>query len=340
MKTFCSIKQTALAAALMAALPALAANVVVTPGGVAGYLYMRPPASASVGDMSQIVDALACNDTKTFANEVTFTTPGTHSWTVPEGVGCIRIEASGGGGGGGGGGAARGFSGITPPAEIYGSLGGDGGNGGDSYVLAASGIRIALGCGGAGGDGGIYSMITYSTTTYWITTASYRQGGGSHRLSPTSSTGSASYPVYNNGVCSLSSTYSVVGYSAAGTYGGAQGWSPASWCTTVYSGTGGGGGGGVKTSRLVIPASGAQLTVVVGQGGGGGMRGLSTGHGTPGTSGAWLSGISTAMCLENDIGIGGAKGAAGSYGQTSIGGTWALGTNGGNGGDGYVKIYY
>lgn len=107
----------------------------------------------------------------------TFTTPGTHSFTVPDRISILRVSLSGGGGGGGGGatgggggygGSGGGYSRVG--TNIVGS-GGGGGGGSDNYqswhgsgggaggcvrdaymsVTPGATIEVVVGAGGAGG---------------------------------------------------------------------------------------------------------------------------------------------------------------------------------------------
>ena len=78
---------------------------------------------------------------------VKFDTPGTTSWTVPEGVTRIRVKCWGAGGGAGGGG----YVGIGTPAS-------GGGGGGGAYataiipVTAGTSFPVSVGAGGTGGN--------------------------------------------------------------------------------------------------------------------------------------------------------------------------------------------
>lgn len=104
-----------------------------------------------------------------------WTTPGAHTFTVPEGVYSVCVVCVGGGGGGvdytsgshpmhGGGGGGLGWKNdiaVTPGAEIdiqvgaggtHASYSSTGNDGGDSY------FDTALVCKGGGGDGGAYQV--------------------------------------------------------------------------------------------------------------------------------------------------------------------------------------
>ncbi|MCL5006993.1 MAG: hypothetical protein M1153_02535, partial [Patescibacteria group bacterium] len=82
---------------------------------------------------------------------VAYTNPGTHNWTVPDGVSRIIVELWGGGGGGGG---ENWYNGN-------GAWGGGGGSG--AYIAATLGVfsgttySIVVGAGGSGGMGSPYN---------------------------------------------------------------------------------------------------------------------------------------------------------------------------------------
>lgn len=78
--------------------------------------------------------------------KITYTTPGSFTFTVPAGVTKLRVEVAGGGGGGGGGVGARRYK------------GGNGGSGAKTNttiaVTAGANITVVVGAGGSGGTGG------------------------------------------------------------------------------------------------------------------------------------------------------------------------------------------
>jgi hypothetical protein len=133
------------------------------------------------GSGSQVATNITNVNVACSFNSVSFTLPGTYTWTVPAGVTSVQVVAAGGGGGGGGisgthaglaGGAgalvtstlavaagqvfnivvgAGGGAGATPPD---GSCGAGGGGGGASSVDAGSTGQVIAGGGGGGGGGG------------------------------------------------------------------------------------------------------------------------------------------------------------------------------------------
>ena len=74
----------------------------------------------------------------------TFTTPGSHSWTVPPGVTHISVQALGGGGGGGDGVASDGQSAAGGPGGLVTS--------GNLAVTPGQALTIVVG-GGGGASG-------------------------------------------------------------------------------------------------------------------------------------------------------------------------------------------
>lgn len=100
----------------------------------------------------------------TVQNSVTYSTPGTYTFTVPSCTNYICIEAWGGGGGGGGTG--------TSTASVGGG-GGGGGYGAGCYVVTPGGpLTVTVGAGGTGavgtgtgGTGGSSSVGSLITST-------------------------------------------------------------------------------------------------------------------------------------------------------------------------------
>ena len=96
---------------------------------------------------------------------LSYTTPGSYTWTVPQGVTSIQVVATGGGGGGsfgysgGNGGVATVTLGVTAGAMFTlevgggGAYSGTGGGGGSSNVNAGTSDQIIAGGGGGAGGG-------------------------------------------------------------------------------------------------------------------------------------------------------------------------------------------
>jgi hypothetical protein len=99
------------------------------------------------------------------SNVVSFTTPGSTSWQVPDGVTSIQVVATGGGGGGswtyagGNGGVVTVTMSVTPGTTLALYVGGGGADsyaasgGGSSNVNAGTSNQIIAGAGGGGGGG-------------------------------------------------------------------------------------------------------------------------------------------------------------------------------------------
>lgn len=124
------------------------------------------PTHEQVKEIDTKVDALKTSVTSidtTIKNEVKsgrqiFSTVGTHTFQVPNGVTQLIITAIGGGGGGAGGGGGGG-GGTETHAGGGGGAGGQGAGGVSCYkrvvpVISGSQHTITIGAGGAGGSGG------------------------------------------------------------------------------------------------------------------------------------------------------------------------------------------
>lgn len=351
MKTFCSIKQTALAAALMAALPALAANVVVTPGGVAGYLYMTPAAATTPSTMDTTVDCMAAfvdNYTKTFVSGEVTSDIVVNYWMKGGGGGGGSHGSSGGARGGNG---ASVSSAFTIPAGYVGNLtlyvgrGGGrgstteityrvGGNGGAGYATGGGGGTGRTSCsscvnGGAGGGGGGSSAIVLNALS--ATPIAVAGGGGG---------GSAS--IYFGLYAGLAGG-DAVGASGGGGGGARSAAAPPAasdvrggvWNGVAPTGSAGGAGNATVYERLDACAS---YDNYLGGTGSGGVNG-GGGGGGGGARATWISGTSTCVTADSVGGGGGGAGAGGGGGGSGGGGggtdanfTSLTGLAGGNGG--------
>lgn len=255
------------------------------------------------------------------SSEVSFTSPGTYSWTCPSGVTSVSVVCVGGGGrggaidttGGGGGGGGLGWKNnisVTPGQQYTvvvgapGQTGVGGNNGGDSYFISPTTVRGRGGLngwngatgggyngdgGGAGGNGSPYTL--------------WGGGGG----------GAAGY-IGNGG-----NGGETLGYSGTGGGGGgaASGYSD---ITNLHRK--GGGGGGVGIYGQGPSGAGALYRDAGGLGGFGGSGG---GNGSPSNSG--------------EGGAGGLYGGGG--GATNEGpGSWEAGAFGGLPGHGAVRIIW
>jgi hypothetical protein len=238
-------------------------------------------------------------------NQLTYTTPGSYTWTVPSGVTSITVVAIGGGGGGGNSPNANGGSGAEVTSvlavqagdtvAIYvggggGSTAEGGGGGGLTYVGDGSSNFIIAGGGGGGGGGPI------------------EDGAGGNAGSP----GSAGVSVSGGGGGGAGSNGS--GGSAGSNsgppspFGGTAG---SLFIDIVTSGSGSGGlGGGVELGS----AGGTGISSTVGNGGTGG-RGFGAGGGGGGYGGGGGGGWG-----EPGLGSGGGGGggSTGPNGTTTV----------------------
>jgi hypothetical protein len=277
----------------------------------AGQLCTVTNGSGTVGTSDVTTVAVTCT-----SNVINYITPGSYSWTVPDGVTTIEVVATGGGGGGGAGGYAGGNGGVvtatlsvTPGQVLPLFVGGGGagsvagGGGGSSNVDAGAADQVIAG-GGGGGGGGAGGAATGGN------------GGGS-------GTGSG-----GNGNAGNPSS----GSGGSGGIGGAGGSGPGfnglpGPGGNGANGNGGPGGAGGDCGPGAAGGSGAGS----GAGGGGGT-GCAGGGGGGGYGGGGGAG--------SGPGADGGGGGGGSIGPPST--TYTVGTNGGasesNGGDGSIVI--
>ena len=271
-----------------------------------------------------------------------FTTAGSFTFTVPNGVTSISAVVVGGGGGGagcdgnqvrgetnnggGGGGLAYGTIAVTP-GEILnitvgngGNAGGDDGNGGagGNTTIVRSGTTLLSGGGGAGGRHRSQGFTSAGGTSG----GTLRIGGGSGGNSGTGSN--------NSGAC---------GAGGAGGYSG-NGGNGGNFNTGGGAGSGGGagGGGGFGGSNDTLRAGGGGGVGIKGTGsngsagvinGGGGGGGSSLGSVTEGTSGG-----------GNASGLGGTYGGGGGGKADAFSSGGTATPNGGAGTGGAVRIIW
>ena len=270
-----------------------------------------------------------------------YTTPGTYSWTCPQGVTSINAICVGGGGAGnagagsGGGGGGLGYkNNITViPGTTYTIVVGAGGAenttgsvnpGGDSYFISTSTVK------GGGGGGGIsaagVAIVAGGAGGTYVGDAGGNGGAGGAANYTMSGAGGGAGGYAGNG-----------GAGAAGVYDVASaGGNPA-----VGSGAAGGGSNGIDHPYGYSYAAGGGGVGILGVGsigtGGAADPGfITTGQGGIGGSGGTNGGIAT-----GDISpYGGLTGT----GRGGIGGTYGGGggggqSGGGAGGSGAVRIY-
>lgn len=210
----------------------------------------------------------------------TFTSTGTHSFTVPAGVTTMKVECWGAGGGGQGGSGAGGGGGeyaaepalAVTPGNSYsytvgtggaggpGGVGGPGSNGGDSS-FTGNAVTVR-GHGGHGSNSSFTSGGSGSTNTT-------HHGGGS---SSSSTTGTGSGGA-GGGSSAGTATGGTAGSPNSGATGGAGGTAPSG------GGNGGHGGNGTGTTGTAGTAGSAP-------GGGGGTGGAGSSSNSAGGAGA------------------------------------------------------
>jgi hypothetical protein len=209
-----------------------------------------------------------------------FTTPGAHSWTVPDGITSVLVLITGGGGGGAGGGSI-----TSGEGDAY--TGGGGGGGGEilqaNYVVTpGQTLNITVGGGGSPGfadaNGGDGSNTTLSGGVSGVVTA--RGGrGGLINIGGAGGNGSAGYTNGGGG-----------GNSAAVGINGGAGLTVSLVDATFEVGGGGGGGNASGAGGLSVQGGGAGggSNVVPAQPGKNGSGGGGGGGGThlyPGAAG-------------------------------------------------------
>jgi len=255
--------------------------------------------------------------------ESLYTTPGTYSWTAPQGITNISVVCIGGGGGGASAGGLRG------PA------GGGGAGGGVAWknnitVVPGASYTVTVGGGGVGativnqsGANGAASIFEINNVSSVIATGG--QGGSSAqiRLASVGGIPEGTFDGGGQGGAGGSSSTTVGSAGAGGGAGGYQGGggngASAGSAGSASGGTGGGaGGGGAGRASASFGGFFGGLSGDVRPGGGGGIDVYGMGD-----SGARPTGNS---------GVGGKGGSGGQSGAS--GGTTSLPTVGGNYGGG------
>jgi hypothetical protein len=204
----------------------------------------------------------------------TFTTSGT--WTCPQGVTSIQVEAWGGGGGGGYGGGTNKYGG--------------GGGGGGAYtkntsvtVIPGTSYTVTVGTGGAGGStsngltangsNGTASTAVFGATTI---TANPGLGGKGYNNTPTGGAGGIGGTANGGSGATGTTTYSGGGGGAAGTTGNGGN------ATTSTGGTSGGGNAGAGGAGNAANFADGIIGGNYGGGGGGGTKNSLGGSGAGG----------------------------------------------------------
>jgi hypothetical protein len=297
----------------------------LTPGSTYNVIVQTQPAgqlctvtngAGTVGNSDVTNVAVSCT-----SNVISYTTPGSYSWTVPDGVTSIQVVATGGGGGGGSyaggnGGVVTATLSVTPGQVVPLFVGGGGatsftgGGGGSSNVDAGAADQVIAGGGGGSGGG-----------------AGGNSAGGNGGGSGTGngSNGNAGNP-----------TAGIGGNAGIGGAGGPSGEFPPGFPNPPTSGAGTAGGNG-NGGPGGLAGDGSS---------GGGAGGAGSGAGTGGAGGTGCCGGGGGGGYGGGGGAGsgpwgdGGGGGGGSTGPA--GATFAVGTNGGptgvGGGDGSIAI--
>ncbi len=269
-------------------------------------------------------------------NTVSFTTPGSYTWTVPAGLTSISVVATGGGGGGGGlsgpnagqvGGAGAVVTSTlsVTPGQVLNLVVGGGGGAGANGPSNGNGFSL-----GAGGGGGGSSSVDASTDV--ATLAAYPEiiaggggGGGSYLGGAGGNAGGAGGAGGNGGDADFGQPATGGGGGSGGTGGAAGTNCDGQSCNAGSNGDGGAGGVGGSNDGS-IPGGSAGSGAGTGTGGSG--TSYVNGAGGGGYGGGGGGGISAGG------GAGGSTGPAGT--------TYAPANNGGgsatNGGDGSIVI--
>jgi hypothetical protein len=245
---------------------------------------------------------------KLVSQSQTYNTPGTYSFTVPDGVSSITAQVWGAGGGG-----SKGY------LNQKGTGGGGGGFAqGTLSVNAGDVITVTIGAGGNGSNSAGTDGVSGSSSSLSFNSSSITATGGSGGTTTLTSTMSCSQFV--SGLGGIGGTGSAVGFTSTSTYCGGSGANLAGGCSPTYTTPGGGGGGSAST------------------GGNGREAGQTSGFGDC-TSGSGPNGgtaISNGGAGGNG-GTGNANGANGGFPGGGGGGNAGTG-NGGNGAHGKVII--
>ena len=291
--------------------------------------------SLTVNNLGQVTAASSLAMPSTVVQ--VFSTPGTFSWTKPNGAKQVVVELVSGGNGGGAGGK------IGSGTAVYGGTGG-GGGGYSKTNISASDLEatcsVVVGAAGSGSifggavatQGGASSFANTTTPTQYLARATSGgtpgQNGGT--ASPTAGSGGA--PNSNAGGASSISANAGAGSGSAN------------------APTGGGGGGGISTSLFAYQGGAGATNAITNLGSSGGAA-SSSANGVSATPS--VARIAASLVLNGSGGGGGGSstfstgsggnGANGSgYGSGGGGGGATIGTglggNGGNGAPGIVVV--
>jgi hypothetical protein len=241
--------------------------------------------------------ARAVAGVSTFDHTVTFSTPGSYTYTVPEGLFSLTAQVWGAGGGGGpdAGIASNGTAGST---STFGSLSAGGGPGGEHGSTGGS---------GAGGS-------PASTASGGTTNTSGSVGGNTGTNSGAGGSNSAAGSGAGGAAVTTNNTFGKDGVApGGGGSGGRGGGAP----------YGGGGGSGAYTTRTYTPAEltpGSSIPVTIGAGGWGNSGAFDGGRGAAGrvtitytANGGWDGWIYLGDTGHGDGGIADTNGVLSGY---------------------------
>jgi hypothetical protein len=261
------------------------------------------------------------------ANTVSFTTPGTYTWTVPAGLTSISVVATAGGGGGGGlsgpnPGPAGGAGAVVTstlsvtPGEVLSLVVGGGGQAGANGSSVGGGFYY-----GAGGGGGGSTNIDAGSSDQII--AGGGGGGGSYDGGGGGNAGGTAGAGGNGG----NAGGAPGGVGGSGGIGGVAASGGQSGSYSGGNGNGGAGGTGGSNGGTMFPGGSG------GSGSGAGTGASDSGSYVNGGGGGGYGGGATGGAISGG-GAGGSTGPAGTtYTPASNGGGSAT-----NGGDGSIVI--
>jgi hypothetical protein len=266
-------------------------------------------------------------------SDYVYATPGTYTFTVPNGINKVSVVCIGGGacgtntyGNGTENGGSSYFINSSTVSGYGGSAWGSGANTNTSYIAASylgdgggyggipgtnNHIPWPLGAGGAGGYGYATSGGNGGDRGYQNATAATGGGGGGGGSCSTTGGGGGGTGLLGQGASGGPGFYwsTTSGSGGGGGSGGATGGD----CSTSVAGAGGtygggggagastglgGGGGGLAWKNNISVTPGGTYTVVVGGGGGTGLSGAGSGT-NRGIAGLGCKGAVRIMCLTS-----------------------------------------
>lgn len=296
------------------------------------------------------------------ANQFTYTTAGTNTFTVPTGISSVTVKAwgagggggsgsssSGSGGAGGGGGFAQSTLSVSGGTNLTVNVGSGGSNGtaasrggyGGGFSAVLNGSTYLIQAGGGGGGGGTYGTSSGSG-------GAGGAGGGATAVAGSAGTGTATVGGAGGagsasaGSAGSAGTSGSAGYTGAANLGGDAGGSGTTCSTAVTTrggagGTGGGGKGG--TASTCIGGGGGGGGRFGGGGGGSATTGTTRGAGGGGGGSSLVTGSSTTQTAGSGRTPGNSTDVAYS-GTAGIGGSGSTSTASTVGADGQVVISY